>query len=126
MDHPHERVATGAGATTPDGDVAADAGRAEELTDPLLSELLCLAASLPREALVSCRDLLGVLSSCTHEELAEVRQMLTAVRQLPGTPPGAKAVLRGGADLIRALDRALAERAPVNAAEPRTQTAARA
>ncbi|QWC83763.1 hypothetical protein KLP28_08890 [Nocardioidaceae bacterium] len=79
------------------------------LSDPLLVEIMTMAAQLPREALSVCRDLLGVLVTCDHEELAEVRQMLTAVRQLPGTPPGAKAVMRGGADLVRALDRALVE-----------------
>ena len=90
------------------GDGAPDLASA--LSDPLLTETMTMAAQLPREALAVCRDLLGVLVTCDHDELAEVRQMLTAVRQLPGTPPGAKAVMRGGADLVRALDQALANR----------------
>ena len=90
--------------------------RPERLSDPLVGEIFALAVTLPRDALVSCRDLLRVLSACGHEELAEVRQMLTAVRQLPGTPAGAKAVLRGGADLVRALDRALADQESAQAA----------
>ena len=110
MDQAHERDGAMADAIAAEGDLPVDAAVAERISDPLLAEIFRLATTLPREALVACRDLLEVLSACDHEELAEVRQMLTAVRQLPGTPAGAKAVLRGGADLVRALDRALLSR----------------
>ena len=99
--------ATSEAAERQSADLAHEAPVAEDFSDPVLRELFTLAVGLPRDAIVTCRDLLAVLSACNREELAEVRQMLTAVRQLPGTPPGAKAVLRGGADLVKALSRAL-------------------
>ncbi len=69
-----------------------------------MAEIVDVLRGFPPEVASLARDLTVQLRECDHEALAEMRQVLTAVRQMPATPPGARRVLRSGAELMRAMD----------------------